>query len=210
MNRFRRESTQYLCTLYSRESIQEFFQVPRPKSLSLCGRSNVGKSTLINALFRNKIARASKTPGKTREVQVFTTQIDNVDEKFLIFDLPGYGHARVSKMERKRWDELMASFFEFLPKDNLILHILDAKNPLQKNDRDFKAYITQYDFLYWVIFNKTDKLKNQKEKNLFKEQKLEITADQIFNLSALKKRNTFLLEEDLINFLYQPEESVPE
>lgn len=84
--------------------------------VSFVGRSNVGKSSMINALFGSKTARVSKTPGRTREINIFEFELNLNGKKstlqpFYLIDLPGYGHAEVSKEMSKNWNELMGIFF---------------------------------------------------------------------------------------------------
>ena len=87
----------------------------------LCGRSNVGKSSFINSLFNRKdLAKTSSTPGKTRSINYY--QIDN---NFFIVDLPGYGYAKASMSERKKWGKLINDFFSVSKNIKLTIHLLD-------------------------------------------------------------------------------------
>ena len=94
--------------IYFERSVFRLIDLPK-KSLPeviLCGRSNVGKSSFINSIFNRKdLARISSTPGKTRSINYY-----NIDEKFYLVDLPGFGYAKVSKVEREKWGKLVAEF----------------------------------------------------------------------------------------------------
>lgn len=147
------------------------------------GRSNVGKSSLINALFGKKVARTSNTPGRTREINIFEFEIgdggDIVDQKFWLFDLPGYGYAQVNKEMSRKWEVLMGLFFTNLPENVNLINIQDARHPNQKADKEFHQYLKNFDTSTTLVFNKMDKLKKQKDKaalnklkpQLFKEYK---------------------------------------
>jgi len=122
--------------------------------LILCGRSNVGKSSFINSLFNRKnLAKTSSTPGKTRSVNFF-----NVDNRFYIVDLPGYGYAKSSKTEREKWSKLVEGYLKNYTNIQYAFHFLDCRhNP---TDLDLKLHgwlrINQIEFS--VILNKIDKL----------------------------------------------------
>lgn len=73
--------------------------------MCICGRSNVGKSSFINTIFKDKLAKVGSTPGKTRTINFF-----NIDNKFRVVDLPGYGYAQVSKEEKKRWKDMIEEY----------------------------------------------------------------------------------------------------
>ena len=84
-------------------------EIPKERlpEVVLCGRSNVGKSSFINSLFNRKnLAKTSSTPGKTRSINYY-----DIDSKFYIVDLPGYGYAKISQAERKKWGKLVNDFF---------------------------------------------------------------------------------------------------
>jgi len=174
--------------------------------VAMVGRSNVGKSTLINALFGNKMAKTSKTPGRTQKINIFTFEIHGSEEKYYLFDLPGYGHAEVSKTMKKNWEALLGCFFEGLNRKTVLFNIQDARHPNQDTDQGFYSYIKATEFEIFLIFNKIDKLKKQKERaaleklkpQLYKEFK---SVKQIFFVSAEKKTETYLLEQSIKNFI---------
>ena len=79
--------------------------------LVISGRSNVGKSSFINQLLKDKIAKTSKTPGRTQEINLFSFSYRQQENTIYLFDLPGYGYAKISKETQKKWDKLLSHFF---------------------------------------------------------------------------------------------------
>jgi GTP-binding protein len=119
------------------------------------GRSNVGKSSLINALTHKKgLARVSKTPGRTREINFFS-----IDERWLLVDLPGYGFARVSKAMKEQFNEFVSEYL--LNRANLtgVFVLLDARHPPQKLDLQFVSWLVECSLPFALIFTKIDKVK---------------------------------------------------
>ncbi|MFN3872931.1 MAG: ribosome biogenesis GTP-binding protein YihA/YsxC [Ignavibacterium sp.] len=132
----------------------------RLPEIVLCGRSNVGKSSFINSLFNRKdLAKISSTPGKTRSINYY--QIDN---KFYIVDLPGYGYAKVSVKERKKWAKLIEDFFSKSEYINLVIHIIDARHKPTDLDIQLNNLLKQLNLSYIFLLNKSDKLKQSEFK----------------------------------------------
>lgn len=183
---------------------------PLAVGFALVGRSNVGKSTLINSLLGNKTARTSKTPGRTRQINIFEFEINGANQEegslFYLFDLPGYGHAEISKAMAKNWNELLQCFFEYSSKNTLIVNIQDARHPNQQVDQDFKDFIKNFDHDTMLVFNKLDKLKTQKERASLDKLKPFLiktykNVHSIYFVSAEDKKNLPQLEMSLINYL---------
>lgn len=121
----------------------------------LCGRSNVGKSSFINSLFNRKdLAKTSSTPGKTRSINYY--QIDN---NFFIVDLPGYGYAKASMSERKKWGKLINDFFSVSKNIKLTIHLLDSRHNPTELDVQLNTMLKNLALPYIVLLNKSDKLK---------------------------------------------------
>ncbi|AIA29464.1 ribosome biogenesis GTP-binding protein YsxC (EngB) [Mycoplasmopsis californica] len=162
------------------------------------GRSNVGKSSLLNALVGQKIAFVSKTPGRTQLINFFA---DN-NNKYIV-DLPGYGYAQMSKTQQ---NEMMQSIKQYLAKDPNPKHIfilIDSRTGVTAIDRNILSFIQSLSFNFSLIYTKLDKL-NQKEKStLIKNHNKLIEFNIIdenteaFLVSAQKKTNL----DELINFI---------
>ncbi len=118
------------------------------------GRSNVGKSSLINKLCNRKsLARTSAAPGKTATINYY--ECAGVH----LVDLPGYGYAKVSRSERERWDKLINSYFAQNRGNALLLQLLDCRHAISKDDETMLAYIAHYALPFVAVLTKQDKLK---------------------------------------------------
>ena len=122
----------------------------------MVGRSNVGKSSLINAILKRKaVARVSQTPGKTQAVQFYL-----VNERFHIVDLPGYGYAKVSKEVKRSWGELVRSYLDGADALRLIFLLLDARRAPSEDDRQMHEWTRAAGIDERVVLTKSDKLSN--------------------------------------------------
>lgn len=122
---------------------------------SFIGRSNVGKSTLINLLTRQKsLARVSKTPGRTQEINFFL-----VDKKWRLVDLPGYGYAKVPKTLQERFNEFVSDYL--INREGLrgVFVLIDSRLPPQKLDLAFVKWLVEYEVRFALVFTKADKVK---------------------------------------------------
>ncbi len=141
--------------------------------IAVIGRSNVGKSSFINALTNRKnLAKSSATPGKTRLINFFRILFDCDGEKFSarLVDLPGFGYAKVSKAEKAAWQKSLSQFITQRSAIRLFILLQDARHPDMPIDREVKAYlesIRRPDQEIVTIFTKADKL-NQKGKSALK------------------------------------------
>jgi len=136
---------------------------PNKPEYAFIGRSNVGKSSLINRLVaKKKLAKTSSTPGKTQLINHFI-----INEQWFLVDLPGYGYAKKAKTERSKW----AGFIEkyILLRENLICMfvLLDSRHPLQKIDEEFLTWLGENGIPFSIVYTKADKLgKNQVQSNI--------------------------------------------
>ncbi len=130
--------------------------------VSFVGRSNVGKSSIMNKLFNRKgLVKVSSTPGKTANVNFF--EADDVH----FVDLPGYGYAQRSKGERDRWARLIGDFFESERSFNLVVSLVDIRHDASKLDHDMIEYLQGNEFNFVVCLTKADKLsRNQQAKQV--------------------------------------------
>ncbi|MBI35338.1 MAG: YihA family ribosome biogenesis GTP-binding protein [Flavobacteriales bacterium] len=134
---------------------------PNFPEYAFIGRSNVGKSSLINTLCEKKgLAKTSSTPGKTQLINHFL-----INEKWYLCDLPGYGYAKVSKKSREEWSKMIKGYI--LNRKNLLntFVLIDSRLKPQKIDIDFMIFLGENGVPFSIIFTKTDKLK-QKELSL--------------------------------------------
>ncbi len=128
---------------------------PDLPEIAFGGRSNVGKSSLINRLLRRKsLARVSQHPGKTAEINFY-----RVNEEFLLTDLPGYGYARVSKEMRSRWATLIEGYLRTSTKLRGIVQLIDARHPPSDSDHEMFAFLADIGLPTIVALTKADKLK---------------------------------------------------
>ena len=132
--------------------------------IALVGRSNVGKSSLINCLTnRNKLARTSSTPGKTATINFYQIQKD----RYRIVDLPGYGYAKVSKAEQEKWSAMIDTYLSKRYNLVQVIQLVDARHAPSKDDITMADWIRHYNFNTIVVATKIDKLKkSQIDKNL--------------------------------------------
>lgn len=122
--------------------------------VAFSGRSNVGKSSLINALVRRKaLARVSGTPGKTREINFF-----DVNRAFVLVDLPGYGYARVSKTERAAWRPLIEGYLRHSPELRGVVQLIDSRHEPSADDLTMLDFLADLGAPTIVALTKTDKL----------------------------------------------------
>ncbi len=138
----------------SAASIEQFIHSSVP-AVVFAGKSNVGKSSVINrVLNRKNFARTGNTPGKTVHINYFL-----IDRRVYFIDLPGYGYASVSHSEKERWSVLMEQFFTEKDLFNLGILIVDARHDPSKDDKGMTEWFHTSGIPYLVLANKTDKLK---------------------------------------------------
>ena len=154
--------------------------------IAFAGRSNVGKSSLVNLLTgRKSLARVSGSPGKTRTINFYL-----INDEFRIVDLPGYGYARVSKSESRSWGEMMESYLEKRPNLVKVIQLVDIRHKPSAQDVQMYDYLKYYGLDGVVVATKADKISNnEKQKNLkvIRETLGMSKDDIIFPVSALKR-----------------------
>jgi GTP-binding protein len=144
---------------------RQFPRNPLPQ-IAFSGRSNVGKSSLINTLLNRKsMARVSSAPGKTITVNFY-----DVDKKLFLVDLPGYGYAKRTKEDQLRWSSLVDGYFtnnQNIDLLKLVVQLVDSRIGLTKDDVDMVSFMNEMDIPYIIVATKTDKLnKTEREKSV--------------------------------------------
>jgi GTP-binding protein len=160
---------------------------PDLPEFAFLGRSNCGKSSLINFLLQRKgLARTSRQPGKTRLWNYF-----RVDDRFLLVDLPGYGYAKVARTERERWWKLFRNFLATDDRPMAILHLLDARHAPSAQDLEVAEWVARSGHPFAVVATKIDKLKQNEQMKHYRQiiANLDLPADVAFlPTSSSRKR----------------------
>lgn len=173
--------------------------------IAFVGRSNVGKSSLINTLTnRRKLVKVSGTPGKTRLINFFL-----INNGFYFVDLPGYGYAKVSKSEKASWGSMMEKYLVNRPQLKKVVLLVDSRHKPTGDDILMYNWIKHYGYEVVVVATKKDKLtKNELQKSVkVIKETLKLSKDQsILFFSSLKKEG----KEDLLNELFKDIEIVDE
>lgn len=137
--------------------------------IAFAGRSNVGKSSLLNKLFnRKQLARVSSVPGKTVTINFY--DVENV--KFV--DLPGYGYAKLSKQELLRFGELMEGYFKTGRNIAFVVQLIDMRHPLTNDDKDMINFLLEMNIPFIIVMTKADKLKKKAYEERLKLSKQEL------------------------------------
>lgn len=172
--------------------------------IAVAGRSNVGKSSLINALLNTKIAKTGQTPGKTRSINFYNIEIKDINKKnFRLVDLPGYGYAARSRDERNEWQKLISVYMKEREQLKLILHLVDFRHGLLKNDKELQGWIKAYGKNILVVFTKADKI----PKGKWLSTKQNYVKDGLFSYdmpiitSSEKKEGVDALRDFIANFV---------
>ncbi len=123
--------------------------------IAFVGKSNVGKSSLINAMINRKsLARTSKEPGKTRTINFY-----NIEESLNFVDLPGYGYAKISKSEREKWGAIIEEYLQNRKQLKAICLLIDIRHEVQKNDLQMYEWLKYYGYNIILVCTKKDKIK---------------------------------------------------
>ncbi|AXJ00416.1 GTP-binding protein [Cyclonatronum proteinivorum] len=211
-NRFEKEPNQDYVTQFTKAE----FVLSAPKltfcpednlpEFCLAGRSNVGKSSIVNALTnQSKLAKTSNVPGKTREMNYF-----RINDSWYLVDLPGYGYAKVSKKEQQRWGQAMTEYLLKRQQLCLVLIVLDIRHKPHESDLDFMFWLAENAIPFANVFNKADKVGKKHHhdalvslKELHEEMNIEVP---VISISAQKKDGLTDLENLITEFI----DDVPE
>ncbi len=164
----------YIDSIFTAEEFDKkkkrFLNLPQ---IAIAGYSNVGKSSLINAMNNGrKVAYVAKQAGKTRSINFYDS-----GENFLIVDLPGYGFAKVSKKEKEKWSILIDKYFQEFFNIKLVLIVVDARRGLRQLDVKMVDFCKKVNLNHLVVFNKIDKLKKS-ELGLLKKKNYKLISAQ--------------------------------
>lgn len=163
----------------------------------LLGRSNVGKSSFINALANHKkLAKTSNTPGKTRLINFF-----DFSEKFTIADLPGYGYAKVSKEAQNKWQKYLEEYLLKREQIDCLIQLVDGRHEIQKNDFQMREWVLAYKLPIITIVTKMDYVPKSKTLNVLKAVEKEF-GGLVLPFSAVDNR----YNEKILEFLTRHEE----
>ena len=134
-------------------SVEDIPNITPLPEIAFIGRSNVGKSTLINALTgRKTLARVSNTPGRTRQLNFF-----NLDDKLMLVDLPGYGYAKASKKEIKKWEGLIKDYLAGRVQLRRVCLLIDCRRGIKDSDSEFMQLLDDHAVSYQIMLTKSDK-----------------------------------------------------
>jgi len=161
-------------------------QFPRPDlpEIAFLGRSNVGKSSLLNALVGARAAKISSTPGRTRAINFFAVSGERRTPKMIFADLPGYGYAKISKSISATWPAFIEPYLAERETLALCICLVDANVPARTNDRQLFDWLRAQDRAFLAVATKSDRLSgNQRTRNLMALQR-ELGLDEILPVSA--------------------------
>lgn len=176
--------------------------------IAFSGRSNVGKSSLINRLLerhRKEIARVSATPGKTQEINFYRVraEIDGTDDDFFLVDLPGYGFARAPKKVREQWRPLIQGYLGKTEELLGVVQLIDARHDPTADDLQMIEYLSSIEMPTLCVLTKIDKLKSaERERRLDTTPRLlGIDAEQVLPFSSTSGEGRDLLMDSLDHLL---------
>ena len=153
-------------TFASAATESKLFPSDTGNEIALCGRSNSGKSTLINALAnQKKLAKTSNTPGRTQSINFF--HLTNEESKKIV-DLPGFGYAKASKQDQNAWAKLILSYLEKRAALTDLILIMDMRHPFQNKDLEFLSLCNSLNLTIHLVLTKADKLNNKETQNTLK------------------------------------------
>lgn len=168
-----------------------YFDLPE---FAFVGRSNVGKSSLINALVNSKIARVSNTPGRTQQINFF-----KIANSFILADLPGYGYAKVSKETKKNWNHLIVNYLRGRVNLRRVFLLIDSRHGYKETDSDILKFLSENAVSFETILTKIDKeqhpnLQSIEEKN----QTIAAAYPKILSVSSETKQGIEELKKEII------------
>lgn len=161
------------------------FPVPSLPEIAFLGRSNVGKSSVINSLVGTKLARTSSTPGRTRSINFFEIRWPGKPQPELIFaDLPGYGYAKISREISQEWPKFIEPYLHQRPTLACCVALVDANVPPQQSDRQLLDFLSSTGREFLLVATKSDRLSNNQLHNALRTLAREYPAARLLTYSA--------------------------
>lgn len=161
------------------------FPAPSLPEVAFLGRSNVGKSSVINALLGTKIAKTSSTPGRTQSINFFEVRWPGKPVPELFFtDLPGYGYARVAREVSQQWPQFIEPYLRDRPSLSLCLALVDISVPPQQSDRDLLTFLSVTGRPYCIVATKSDKAASNQLRNSVQKLEREFPDTRVIPFSA--------------------------
>lgn len=171
--------------------------------IAFAGRSNVGKSSLLNLLVnRKKLAYVSSTPGKTRTINFY-----RINDNFRIVDLPGYGYAKIPKKVSEQWGEMIEGYLKMRPNIIKVIQLVDIRHEPSKQDVQMYSYLKNYDLDGVVVATKADKISKgslQKHISVIRKKLSMSVEDIVIPVSSLKKQGhdeLLSVMEEMLNMI---------
>jgi GTP-binding protein len=162
-----RVSTEFLLSAVSAAQFPSVEAGKAVPEIAFLGRSNVGKSSLLNALVGARAARVSQTPGRTRAINFFLVADEGLKRKFVFADLPGYGYAKIAKSISAEWPKFIEPYLERRAALRLCVCLVDANVPVQARDVQLLAWLRAKERAFVVVATKADRLSgNARTRNL--------------------------------------------
>jgi GTP-binding protein len=162
----------------------------------LSGRSNAGKSSALNALTRNKkLARISKTPGRTTEINFF-----EVEDNFKLLDLPGYGFAKSGHSRKKDWGPLLGEYFENRKALKAVIVFMDIRHPLKPTDLEMIELCESFEVAYVPVLTKSDKVSKNILMKAIQQVSKATNAEDVLAISSSKETGFEKLSKVLLKF----------
>ena len=179
--------------------VTEYKNLPKDEGIEilLAGRSNAGKSSALNALTENlKLARISKTPGRTTEINFF-----KVNENINLLDLPGYGYAKSSKAKRKDWGPLLSEYFQNRNALALVIIFMDIRHPLKEKDIEMINLCKNFEVPFLPVLTKSDKLTRNKVNKTISSVNNEILGISAIAVSSKDMSGFDKLHKQILEFI---------
>lgn len=154
--------------------------------VAFLGRSNVGKSSLLNSLLGVRgLARTSSTPGRTQSINFFL-----IDQSYYFVDLPGYGYAKASKEKRRAWGELIERYLAERPQLVLSILLVDARHEPTLSDLQMKSWLQHHGLPFWVVCTKVDKLSANERRKAQQQAMATLGTDRVIPYSSITREGS--------------------